>query len=155
MTFKSHKTQDALLSMSLPKSKEEIKKNLKTGVIDVGNEVKIMKPPATKKSKLKISPSAHIKKHFDPLTTKPTPYRFRRPGGPIFEREGRIKRLVTPGDPENMKQCLRAKKKLNAAKKTPTPTPKKGRQQNTKKPPCCSKRIRLKLNSLKKMNHKR
>ena len=122
MTFKSHKTQDALLSMSLPKSKEEIKKNLKTGVIDVGNEVKIMKPPATKKSKLKISPSAHIKKHFDPLTTKPTPYRFRRPGGPIFEREGRIKRLVTPGDPEKMKQYLRDKNPVKRGKINPTNT---------------------------------
>ena len=103
MIFKSHKTQVALLSMSLSKFKEETKKKGEAEVIDVDNEVEIMKPPATKKSKLKISPSAHIKKHFDPLTTKPTPYRFGVPGGPIFEREGRIKRLVTLGDPEKMK----------------------------------------------------
>ena len=55
--------------MSLPTCKEETKKKPEVEVIDVDKKVEIMKPPATKKSKLKISPSAHIKKHFDPLIT--------------------------------------------------------------------------------------
>ena len=120
MKLRSHKTQVSLLNMSLSKSKEETSKKTEAEVIDVDNDTEITKPPATKRTKLKISPSAHIKKHFDPLTTKPTPYRFGVPGGPIFEREGRIKRLITAGDPEKMKSYLKNKKNLqNEGKKTP------------------------------------
>ena len=51
MRFKSHKAQAVLLSMSLPKSKEDTKKKPEAEVIDVDNIDAIMKPPATKKSK--------------------------------------------------------------------------------------------------------
>ena len=96
--------------MSLSNITDDNTKKIEAEVIDVDNEDATMKPLAAKKIKTKISASAHIEKHHDPLTTQSRPYRFGVPGGPIFEREGKIKRLVVSGYSEKIKKYWRDRK---------------------------------------------